>query len=110
MQRERPASLLMFGCFYYESVVLGEGGNSINAMQITGCAKASQLAFLVATSDYVLLGEELFAAGASISQDQEMLATLRVEDWIKFVVIGLMALGAILSTVGINIIADIMRL
>jgi hypothetical protein len=110
MQRERPASLLMFGCFYYESVVLGEGGNSINAMQITGCAKASQLAFLVATSDYVLLGEELFAAGASISQDQEMLATLRVEDWIKAVVIGLLTLGAILSSIGINIVANIMGL
>jgi hypothetical protein len=110
MQRERPASNLMFGCFYYESVVLAEGGNSINAMQITGCAKASQLAFLVASCDYVLLAEELFAAGASISGDQEMLATLKVEDWIKFVSLGLMALGVILSTIGINIIADLMRL
>ena len=109
-QRERPASVIMMGCFYYESVVLAEGANSVNAMQITGCAKASQIAFLVASSDYVLIAEELFAAGASISGDQEMIATLKVEDWFKFVTIGLLAIGAILGILGISIIADIMRL
>jgi hypothetical protein len=108
-KREEPASTIMMGCFYYESVVLGEGANSVGAMQITGCAKGSQLPFLIATSDYVLIAEELFAAGAEISRDREQLATLRVEDWFKILFLGLIITGLILGAVNINIIQEIMR-
>jgi hypothetical protein len=108
-KREQPASTIMMGCFYYESVVLAEGANSVGAMQITGCAKGSQLPFLIASSDYVLIAEELFAAGAEISHDAEQLATLRVEDWFKGVFLGLMVLGLILGALNIDIIVDLMR-
>jgi hypothetical protein len=108
-KREEQASTIRVGCFYYESVVLGEGANSVGAMQITGCAKGSQLPFLIATSDYVLIAEELFAAGAEISRDREQLATLRVEDWFKILFLGLIITGLILGAVNINIIQEIMR-
>lgn len=106
-QRERPASAIMMGCFYYESVVLAEGAGSVDAMQISGCAKGSQLPFLIAACDYVLLGEELFAASAQIAGDKDQLAVLRAEDWIKMGLVALISLGVILGSAGITTIADI---
>jgi hypothetical protein len=108
-QRQRPAATVMMGCFYYESVVLGAGADAVGAMQISGCAKASQLPFLIATCDYVLLGEELFAAGAEISGDVEQLAILRAEDWLKLGIIALLIIGSILATTGSNAVINLFK-
>jgi hypothetical protein len=96
-QRERPASNFLIGGFYYESVVMGEGGNTIGAFQIGGTANTHQMPFLVATCDYVLLAEELYAAGASISKDPDILGCLRGEDIMKFILVVLMIVGFLLG-------------
>jgi hypothetical protein len=99
IQREQPASSILLGGFYYESVVLGEAGNTIGAMQIGGSANTHQLPFLVATCDYVLIMEELYAASAELSGDPDVLATLRGEDLVKFFVLGVLGIGFLLALV-----------
>lgn len=110
MQRERPASNILLGGFYYESVVLGEAGNTIGAMQIGGSANTHQLPFLVATCDYTLIMEELYAASAEIAGDPDVLGTLKGEDLLKFVIIAVTIVGFLLGAAGITTIADILRM
>jgi len=110
MQRERPASNIMLGGFYYEAVVLGEAGNTIGAMQIGGSANTHQLPFLVATCDYTLIMEELYAASAEIAGDPDVLGTLKGEDILKAIIIVLTVVGFILGAAGVTTIADILRL
>jgi hypothetical protein len=107
-QRERPASNILMGGFYYESVVIGEAGNTIGAMQIAGTNNTHQMPFLVATCDYMLLAEELYAAGAAISGDPDMLGSLKGEDIMKLILIAVTAIGFILGAVGVTFIADIL--
>lgn len=107
-QRERPASNILVGGFYYESVVIGEAGNHIGAMQIGGTNNTHQMPFLVATCDYMLLAEELYAAGASISDDPDLLGSIKGEDTIKLLIIGLTGLGFVLGALGITFVADIL--
>jgi len=108
-QRERPASNILMGGFYYESVVIGEAGNTIGAMQIGGTNNTHQMPFLVATCDYMLLAEELFAAGAAVSQNPDMLGSLRGEDVMKWLLVAITAVGFILGAVGVTVIADLLE-
>ena len=71
MVREKPATVLMLGAFYAESLLLAETGNRIGAIQIAGTAMPSQIPFFVAACDYTLIGEELFAASAYLSREPE---------------------------------------
>ncbi len=109
IQRNRPASCFLLGGFYYESVVLGEAGNTIGAMQISGTANSAQLPFLVATCDYTLIMEELYAASAEISENEEMLGTLRGEDLIKFVVLALLGVGFIIAFTGSTFLINLLK-
>jgi len=108
MQRERPASNIYMGGFQYETVVLGAAGNSIGAVQIAGTANASQIPFFVATCDYMLITEELFAASAEISGDPSSLGLIQVEDILKLFIIVTMTLGVLFSMAGSKIIINLL--
>jgi hypothetical protein len=110
IQREKPASSLLLGGFYYESVVIGEAGNTIGAMQIGGSANTHQLPFLVATCDYTLIMEELYAASAEISGNVDVLGSLKGEDYLKFVCLILLGIGLILSLMNNNSLINLLRL
>lgn len=107
-QRERPASNVLVGGFYYESVVIGEAGRHIGAMQIGGTNNTHQMAFLIATCDYMLLAEELFAAGAAITQNRDMLGSIKGEDFMKVLLVAITGIGFILGAINITIIADLL--
>ncbi len=80
MVREKPATCLYLGAFFAESLILAETGNSIGAIQIAGTARPGQLPFFVAACDYTLIGEELFAASAYLSEDPKQLGSLKGQD------------------------------
>ncbi len=107
-QRERPASNILAGGFYYESVVIGEAGNAIGAFQIGGTANTHQMPFMVATCDYMLLAEELYAAGAMIADDPDALGSLKGEDIMKFIIMAVIAVGFLLGSLGMTFIADLL--
>jgi hypothetical protein len=110
IQRMKPASTFLLGGFYYESVCIGEAGNVIGAMQIGGSANTHQLPFLVATCDYTLIMEELYAASAEISGNPDVLGSLRGEDILKFLVLILLGLGFILALVNNTSLIGLLRL
>lgn len=58
----------------------------------------------------MLLAEELYAAGASISDDPDLLGSIKGEDLIKFLLIALTAVGFLLGAVNVTVIADLMGL
>ena len=74
MVREKPAACIYMGCFYAESLILAETGNSIGAIQVAGTAMPAQLPFFVAACDYTLIGEEFYAASAYLSESPRSLA------------------------------------
>lgn len=97
MMRERPATNLFFGTFEAESLILAETGNSIGAIQIAGTDSSIQMAFFIVACDYVLIGEELFAASGYLSGDPQVIGTLKGSDYLKVIIIVLMLLGILLA-------------
>jgi hypothetical protein len=98
MLRERPAANLMLGRFFAESLILSETGFEAKAIQVAGTAEVTQLPFFIAACDYVLIGEELFAASAYLSRDPKLLSNLKATDWYKILCIAAILLGSLLVT------------
>ena len=99
--RQKPATIFYQGCFYAESLILAETGNSIGAIQIAGTAMPAQLPFFVAACDYTLIGEELFAASAYLSREPKLLGSLKGQDLGKLAIIASLLLGFIIQILGI---------
>lgn len=99
LEREKPAANILIGSFSAEALMLAESGSQINAIQIAGTSKTSQIPFFVVACDYCLIGEELYAAGAYLSHDPNQMATLVAQDIGKMFAIALVTLGLILAAV-----------
>lgn len=96
MLREKPATNFYLGGFFAESLVLAETGFLAGSIQIAGTDQPIQIPFFVAACDYTLIGEELYAAAAYLSDDPKQKATLKAQDFGKATVLALTAAGAIL--------------
>lgn len=97
MVRERPAANFFFGFYYAESLLLGEVGQSTGAIQIAGTDSNVQIPFFITSCDYVLIGEELYAASAYISREPKLLGSVKASDMAKAVIIAALLLGLIFS-------------
>ena len=99
MVRDKPATCFYLGAFFAESLILAETGNSIGAIQIAGTAMPAQLPFFVAACDYTLIGEELFAASAYLSNEPKQLGSLKGQDVGKSIAMLAIIIGVIGATV-----------
>jgi len=97
MVREKPAAVFMLGAFYAESLILAETGHSIGAIQVAGTAMPSQIPFFITTCDYVLIGEELYAASAYLSRKPDVLGALKGQDYSKLIIMIILVVGTILT-------------
>jgi len=98
MVRQKPAACFYLGAFFAESLILAETGNSIGAIQVAGTAMPTQLPFFVAACDYTLIGEELFAASAYLSQDRMMMGSLKGQDTGKAIAMFFIIAGVVSAT------------
>lgn len=110
LREDRPAASILMGFFWAESLIFAEGGNYIGAFQIAGTAEASQIPFFVAACDYVVIGEELYAAKAYIENDVSTLGSLLSQDLIRTILLAVMFLIFIGSNFKINWIIDLIRM
>jgi len=102
MLREKPATNFYMGMFYAESLVLAETGFVSGSIQIAGTDQLVQIPFFVSVCDFVLMGEELYAASAYLSREPQQLGTLKAQDLGKVTVVILIIIGVILSTIGMS--------
>lgn len=104
--REKPAATFYLGAFYAESLILAETGFESGAIQIAGTAMPSQIPFFVAACDYTLIGEELFAASAYLSNEPTQLGSLKGQDVGKAIIIITLLVGIVLEIFGIHFLKD----
>lgn len=102
IMRERPAANMMFGGIKYETLnVLGAGAVA-GAMQAAGTPRLYYQPFLVASCDYSMIGDELFAAAAVVSGIPDELGAIRGQDIIKFIATILVIISVILASSGLG--------
>ena len=98
--RERVAANFFIGWYAHAALVVIESAARAGAINVSGASELSQVPFLVGCSDYCLIGEEVFAAGAYITKDPVQTSTIAGQDYIKFIIIASMIIGTILTMAG----------
>lgn len=106
--RLKPAANIMLGPFWAESMMFAESFARAGAFQVGGVARLYQIPFFAAVCDYVIIGEEIFAASAYVSKDPVMIGSLAAEDFAKLVGVVLATIGAIISIAGIEFITELL--
>lgn len=107
-EREQPAANIMIGPFYAESMLFAETFNRIGSIQLAGTARGYQIPFFAVICDYLLIGEEIYAAGAYLSADPIQVGTIRGQDFGKIVALVLMILGILATAAGSSFIVDLL--
>ncbi|HHY69087.1 MAG TPA: hypothetical protein PLB36_06295 [Bacillota bacterium] len=108
VQREKPATVFYTGYFAAEAIVVAEAAATVDAMTIAGTTNYFQIPFFVAACDYTMIGEELLAAGAFISKDPKRIGAIAGQDYVKIATIIMTVAGAILSTMGLDILTKLL--
>jgi len=109
MTREKPAAIFLIGYFFAESLILAETGQSTGAIQIAGQADPTQLPFFVATCDYTLIGEELYAASAYLTREPVLLGSIRGQDIAKGILILIAIIGVVLVSIHVLDLSPLLR-
>jgi len=108
IRSEKPAFTFMAGGLSGEALTLCETAVLEGSLMISGAT--GQLAVLFASSDYFLIAEELFAAGAYLSGDPRQMASLAGEDYLKMILLALLALGTIFRTFGSQWLLNVVKM
>lgn len=96
--REQTAAAFFMGEFFAESLIFAETSNSIGAIQIASSTESTQTPFFIAACDYVLIGDEFYAASAYLSRKPVLVGSLVGQDWCKMSILAILFVGTILST------------
>jgi hypothetical protein len=89
---------VMVGHFGDEYLLMGEAGAQRDLAQVVGSNVLDVQPFLVATSEKALLGEELFAAGAYLSDRPEYAASLCLQDVLRALIVVAVLAGVLIKT------------
>lgn len=99
LSRENVLANVMNGAFGDEYLLMGETGARKGIQQVAGSGNAEALPFMMLSADHVLIGEEMFASGAYLSQRPSHLASLMLQDWMRILIVLFIIVGIVLSTV-----------
>lgn len=114
MVDDKVATCFLFGSYDYTSLLYSEGGQMAGCMQIAGTADYYQIPFFIASCDYVVIVEELFACSSYLSREPTMLGSVVGIDYGKLVLLLLILVGIVSVTlygVGnpLNAFEEVMR-
>ena len=96
--REKAAATFFMGEFYAESLIFAETANSVGAIQVASSTEKTQTPFFIAACDYVLIGDEFYAASAYLTKQPIFVGSLIGQDWCKMAILGMVILGALFNT------------
>jgi hypothetical protein len=103
LANEDVSAHILAGSFGAEGALAADFGERKGTFVLAGTDDAQSQALLYATASYPLIGEEIFAAGAYLQKDPAHRASLRVQDAVRFILIGGILLGGLLRLLGISL-------
>jgi hypothetical protein len=85
---------VMVGSFGNEYLLMGEAASQRRIFQVGGASEPTVVPFVYATADEMLLGEDMYAAGAYLARKPWHLGSLWAQDFVRWIVV--LAIFAIL--------------
>ena len=85
------------GDFLRRVAHFAETANSVGAIQVASSTQTTQTPFFIAACDYVLIGDEFYAASAYLTRQPILVGSLIGQDWCKLLGASMVLLGALLT-------------
>ncbi len=101
LTQQRLAANVMVGTFGDEFLLLGETGAQQNLNQIGGTSVVSVLPFVFTSVENPLIGEEIYASGAYLSNRLAHVSSLFAQDVMRWLMIVIILVGIVLKTIGL---------
>ncbi len=109
LTKEKVATNIMIGRWADETLFVSEAGHMAGCFQIGGTNNPYQIPFFVVICNYVLLGDELFAGSAYLSQDPIELGAVAGQDFGKAAAAVLIIIGSVLAALNIPFLANLLK-
>lgn len=106
--KEKVVTNVMVGGWADEALFVAEAGHLAGAVGIGGTTNQYQVPMFVAACDSILIGDELIVGGVYLSEDKVEMGAVAAQDWGKAVTAVLLALGPILATFKIGLLAKLL--
>jgi hypothetical protein len=97
---EQVSVNLLMGSYGSEVALLADAAERTESLAIGGSENLNAQAILYASIQEPLVGEELFAAGGYLKVNKTHLASLFAQDVLRWILIGILLVGAFLKLVG----------
>lgn len=97
--REKAAATFLFGYYYAEALIMAEMGQQVGALQIAGTPATTQIPFFIAACDYVIIGDEYYAASAYLSREPTQLGSIVGQDIAKGIILATAIIGSLLVSI-----------
>jgi hypothetical protein len=110
IRTEEVAGNILIGPLWAESLMFLFNAADVGAIQIGGTAYTHQMPFFASVCDYMLIGEEVYAAGAYVSRDPGLMGSIAGEDLIKIMAIALIGIAIVAGTAGAKVFLNILRM
>jgi hypothetical protein len=109
MYREGAAAGIWIGPWAGSYLPVAGTAARLGAIQIGGTARIlPHIPIMACVFDYLIIGEEIFAAGAQISKDPITISYIAVHDLGKYIGVALIIIGTILLSLGSSIIKELL--
>ncbi len=92
---------ILIGNFGSEVALITEAGERANSLTVAGTDNITAQAILYASAQEPLIGEETYASGAYLGAGSSHIASLRAQDLLRWVLISIILIGAILKLAGV---------
>ncbi len=103
MHQEDVSANIFLGSFGPEVALLADAAEQENNFTLAGSDSLPAQAVLYATASETVIGEELFASGASLQTNAFHPASLRAQDILRWLILLSILVGALLKLLNINI-------
>ena len=110
MERDRIAAHFFFDPMAAVALGVLETAQRVGAVQFGGSAYMWRLSDMSVTTDYLLVGEEIYAGAAYLTKDPPQLAVVVGQDVVKWISIALTIVGAVTYALVSDIVVRLIRM
>jgi hypothetical protein len=98
---EKVSANVLMGNFGVEAGLLTDAAERENTFLLAGSDNLSAQAVIFASAQEPLIGEETFAAGAYVESNALHVASLGVQDILRWVIVAVILIGSLLTLLGV---------
>lgn len=109
IEEGKVSANVLIGNFGTEVAYLTDAGERTNTLTLAGTDNLTGQAVIFGTAHEPLIGEELFAGGAYLNAGPVHSASLKAQDVIRWLIVGVILIGVLLKILGVDFIFNILE-